>query len=291
MAEGGKEPEIGNVTNMDYIPPTGCFALDLSLEEDAIDLFITPNHLNTTPEDEENGGDIMDLLTAVSPNELDTGHTGTSGFAISTPKGNENGWKGTIMVVNETIGDETLREFTDNVSITSDEDDLVSLATRVNKKEIVNQMKGRSPDKPTEKDIPSEDSCKDAETENTETRKTKTGKGRFVRASEKDVEELQFESKAKRTHSSTKWAIKLLKGRFVWQICIYFSQIIMFLCPITFIIYRKTTVLKIPRFVCYIRVLAYLTLYGEQNGGLTDRFANTRIVDKLICCVGQVNVG
>lgn len=44
----------------------------------------------------------------------------------------------------------------------------------------------------------------------------KSGKtnDRFVRASEKEVNELQNESKAKRTHMSTKWGVKLLKGGF-----------------------------------------------------------------------------
>lgn len=72
------------------------------------------------------------------------------------------------------------------------------------------KMKGRrsvaNPKYKTRKDIPV--------TEKVPVEKKNPEKnGRFVRASEKEMQDLEFESKAKRTHQATKWGITTLTGK------------------------------------------------------------------------------
>lgn len=215
----------------DIIPPTGRFALDISIDDDDVGLFITPNHLNDTP-DQEEGGDIFDLLASVSPYDLDSnGHQtgqGVSKYGTSTPKGKPSSL-GNISagIVDETIGDDTLRNFADNLSLSSDEDILPSLASRIPKKSTIARLKGRwsvaNPQGKAEEEKQSglnESVCPNSPLPTKEiTRKNKPQKDknkpqndRFVHASDKDIDDLQYESKAKRTHVQTKWGITTLQG-------------------------------------------------------------------------------
>lgn len=233
MAEGGCETrlDLQNPADLEAIPPTGCFELDISLVDDSMELFITPNTLNETPVDEERG-DFFDLLTSVSPSDPGV-HDNTCDLDTSTPrvkhKNKARSLSNVIVndsvgeaeakelldisngVVNETIGDNTLLEFSENLSLSSNEEEPLSLASRVKNKETVRKMKGRlSVANPNfgHRDTPQVNpNGNQAEEQSSEK------SSRFVRASEKEIDDLEFESKAKRTHMSTKWGIKTFTGR------------------------------------------------------------------------------
>lgn len=208
--------------NEDIIPPTGRFSLDLSLEDEDMALFITPNHFNVTPEPEERG-DIFDLLLAVSPTDPvpcgETGGKGLQDFNTSTPKMKER-TLGNISVgtVDETIGDNTLKDFVENLSLSSDEDEVLSLASRIPNKSAVARLKGRrsvaNPKGRQEKQIVVDADRRPISSNPPEDLTVgKTSKtNRFVHATNKDLDDLQYESKAKRTHVQTKWGIKILTG-------------------------------------------------------------------------------
>lgn len=127
----------------------------------------------------------------------------SEGYCISSPG------------FDDTIGDETLRQFEVNLSLSSSDDETVpSLATRIKKKTGlgVTRIKGRksvsNPDQPLDLSFPEEEND-----ENLSEKPPLPQKARFATVSEQELESLQFDAKAKRTHQQTKWGVKLFKGR------------------------------------------------------------------------------
>lgn len=205
----------------------GNFSLNITLDESDLDLFITPNHLNETPT-EDTSEDICDLLTAVSPIDIAIGGEPGSQFIdddrcenVLQPPHFKPGHGASSPKLDDTIGDETLRQFEANLSLSSSgEESIPSLATRVKNKTGlgITRIKGRkSVSNPKQAlDL----SSAEDEEEDTPCIPVKPPlppqakeKGRFATVSEKELDSLQYDAKAKRTHQQTKWGVNQFKGK------------------------------------------------------------------------------
>lgn len=195
----------------------GNFSLDIALEESDIELFITPNNLNETPTDEGNE-DILDLLTAVSPIGPEIGMPcagDVSGGSVLQAAEFNAGFCMSSARLNQTIRDETLRQFSENLSFSSsDKENIPSLATRVKAKTglEVKRIKGRkSVSNPKQAQ---ELSSGEEEKENTGPVKKPPlpNKACFATISDQELDSLQYDAKAKRTHQQTKWGVTVLTG-------------------------------------------------------------------------------
>lgn len=224
--------------------------INISLEEDQLDLFITPSNINELDLDSEDDGYLIDALCDdsllnVSVRELAAagGLAETSGVEAGKREEKDR----TLTLVSPTPGAIKSHDqcsagvFDLGFSLVSQEEegDILSLRTRIEKnnpnlcllKDInesldfaKNQMypfPGNAvSEKPAKgkpkKGLNTKNSTKIAKKVSKETvdkSDKKLTKPRFHSASEEEIAKLQMDSEAERTHNQTRWGISILRGR------------------------------------------------------------------------------